>query len=182
MQETIDNRIQLPYYLNPAIILTAIAFLLFFSFTGTAQTLSSGSKETGPSTQSAPDSSQVLEAIKQSREAHKSGENEKNEYFYAQEAVNIALELKDTLLFARALDNMGLLYRFDQKYLQSLPLHIKAFELVTELPVPVIYKMIFANNAGVAARYGGKYDLSVSYYLEALKMAEREKDLKNIYR
>src|SRR5690606_12934869 len=43
-----------------------------------------------------------------------------------------------------------------------------------------IYKMIFANNAGVAARYGGKYDLSVSYYLEALKMAEREKDLKNI--
>ena len=127
-----------------------------------------------------PDSTQVLDAIKKSRDLHSKSPNEEEEYFYAQQAVNIALDMKDTLLFARALDNMGLLYRFHQQYLQALPLHIRAFDLVKHLPVPPVYKMIFANNAGVAARYGEKYDLSVSYYLKALKLAEKENNLKNI--
>src|SRR5690606_39402293 len=41
-------------------------------------------------------------------------------------------------------------------------------------------KMIFANNAGVAARYDQQYDLSISYYLKALRIAEQVKNLKNI--
>ncbi|MEO6683735.1 MAG: histidine kinase, partial [Ginsengibacter sp.] len=126
------------------------------------------------------DSVQVLEAIRLSREMHKSHPDEEKEYSYAQKAVNMALDLKDTLLYARALDNLGILYRFHQQYSQSLPLHVKAFELIKDKSVPSIHKMIFANNAGVAARYGEKYDQSVFYYLEALKLAERENNLKNI--
>ena len=180
MKETVDNKIQIKFLFYSSIILMAVVLLVIHSNPGTAQTLNRGSKETGLLMKQQPDSTQVLAAIKRSREIHKMRPDEEEEYSYAQEAVNMALELKDTLLFARALDNMGLLYRFHQQYLQSLPLHIKAFELVKELPVPALYKMIFANNAGVAARYGEKYDLSVSYYLEALKMAENENNLKNI--
>lgn len=126
------------------------------------------------------DSTSVLEAMKLSRETHKKKHNEEAEYLYAQQALVEALELHDTLLYARALDNLGLLYRYHQQYLQSIPLHIKAFDLVKNLEVPPIYKMIFANNAGVAARYGEKYDLSVSWYLKALTIAEKENNLKNI--
>ena len=126
------------------------------------------------------DSSFVLDAIKQSREIHKKQHNEEQEYMYGQNAINAAFELKDTLLYARALDNMGLLYRYHQQYLQALSYHMKAGDLVKNLSVPSIYKMIFANNAGVAARYSEKYDIAVSSYLEALKIAEKESNLKNI--
>ncbi len=103
------------------------------------------------------------------------------EYECAQKAIDLALEIKDTLLYARALDNLGLLYRYGGNYGQSIPLHIKAYKLVADKDnVRPLYKMIFANNAGVALRYHQQYALSVAYYLNALKIAEREHDLKNI--
>src|SRR5690606_18583398 len=42
------------------------------------------------------------------------------------------------------------------------------------------YKMRFSNNAAVAARYDQLYDQAVSYFIEALKVAEAEGDLRNI--
>src|SRR5690242_13607138 len=126
------------------------------------------------------DSVTVLNEINISRDIQKKNLGDKKEYTHAKNAINYALALKDTLLYARALDNLGLLYRFNQQYGQALTLHIKAFELIEDLPVDPLYKMIFANNAGVAARYFEKYDISVKYYLAALKIAEKENDLRNI--
>ena len=126
------------------------------------------------------DSVTVLNEINISRDIQKKNSGDKKEYTHAKNAINYALALKDTLLYARALDNLGLLYRFNQQYGQALTLHVKAFELIKNLPVYPLYKMIFANNAGVAARYFEKYDISVKYYLAALKIAEKENDLKNI--
>lgn len=128
----------------------------------------------------ATDSLRVLNEIDISREIQKKNSGDRKEYVHAKNAINYALALKDTLLYGRALDNLGLLYRFNQQYGQALTLHIKAFELIKNMPVDPLYKMIFANNAGVAARYFEKYDQAVKYYLAALKIAEREKDLKNI--
>ena len=126
------------------------------------------------------DSLKIVHAINLSRELHRKQHDEKEEYTYAEDAIEWALQFKDTLLYAKALDNFGLLYRFHQHYEEALDLHAKAFDLVENKKVKPIYKMIFANNAGVAARYSQKYDTAISYYMKALKIAERENDLKDI--
>jgi len=119
--------------------------------------------------------------IQLSRETHRENHDEAYEYRLAQEAVDRALETNDTLLYARALDNLGLLYRYHQRYNEAIPFHRKAYDLVKDRRhVTPLYKMIFANNAGLAARYNEQFDLAVSYYLQALALAEKEQDLKNI--
>lgn len=94
-------------------------------------------------------------------------------------AVQHAVDLGDTYLYAKALDNLGLLYRYHQYYAQAIPLHKKAFDLTEHLDIAPLSKMIFANNTGVAARHNGNFDVSVSYYLKALAIAEKEQDDKN---
>lgn len=126
------------------------------------------------------DSLWVTKAIDLTRELHRKQHEPEKEHLYAEEAVDVALQINDTLLYAKALDNLGLLYRYHQWYAQAIVLHTKAFQLVENKPVEAINKMIFANNAGVAARYDQQYDLSISYYLKALKIAQEEKNLKNI--
>jgi tetratricopeptide (TPR) repeat protein len=126
------------------------------------------------------DSQKVIHEIRLSREAYKQNPGSEDGFSHAQKAIDLSLVMNDTLLYARALDNLGLLYRYNQQYAQALSLHTKAYDLVKEINVPPVYKMIFANNAGVAARYFEKYDMSVLYYLDALRIAENEKDLKNI--
>lgn len=115
-----------------------------------------------------------------SRQMHREDYPKDEELCHAQNAVEQALELGDTLLYARALNNFGLIYRFHKNYEQALPLHIKAYELVKNLDVKPLFKMMFANNTGVAGRYEQQFDLATSYYFKALRIAEREKDRKNI--
>lgn len=126
------------------------------------------------------DSLKVAYAIHLTWEIYNNSHNEEEEYRYARDAINRALSLNDTLLYARALDNLGLLYRYHQHYGEALSLHTKAFKLIKDKKVKPLYKMIFANNAGVAARYNQEYDLSIAYYMKALKIAEQENDLRNI--
>lgn len=128
----------------------------------------------------ANDSLKVLTEIALSREIHRSQHNAEKEYEHAQAAVDRALILKDSLLYAKALDNFGLLYRYHQQYDQALALHSRAYELIKEKDVKPINKMIIANNAGVAGRYNHNYDTAFFYYMQALKIAEKENDLKNI--
>ena len=94
-------------------------------------------------------------------------------------AVQHAVHLDHTYLYAKALDNPGLLYRYHQYYAQAIPLHQKAFDLTEHLDIPPLSKMIFANNTGVAARHNGNFDVSVAYYLKALAIAEKEGDNRN---
>lgn len=164
-------------YMNKPIYFFIILSLTINSFNaiGQKEELANNNFKTN-----ATDSLRVLNEIDISREIQKKNSGDRKEYVHAKNAINYALALKDTLLYGRALDNLGLLYRFNQQYGQALTLHIKAFELIKNMPVDPLYKMIFANNAGVAARYFEKYDLAVKYYLAALKIAEKEKDLKNI--
>lgn len=126
------------------------------------------------------DSLRVLKTIQLSRKLHEHKHHETREYDLAQHALDLALTLNDTLLYARALDNMGLLYRYHQWYGQSLPLHIKAYDLIKARDVDPLYKMICANNAGLAARYDQQYALAVTYYQKALRLATLHQDLKNI--
>ena len=127
-----------------------------------------------------PDSAVVLTEMELSRALNKSRSEVSLQYAHAQRAIDLALELDDTLLYARALDNLGLLYRYHQQYADAGQLHAKAFALVESKPVDPLYKMIFANNAGLAHRYDQLYDKAVYYYLKALSIAERQEDLKNI--
>ncbi len=126
------------------------------------------------------DSVKIHRLLHLSRKTHQHAHQEKVEYKYAREAIDLSLKINDTLLYARSLDNLGLLYRYHEWYAQASPLHIKAFQLVKDKNVRPVYKMIFANNAGVAARYNQQYDLSVEYYLKALKIAVQNDNLKNI--
>lgn len=130
---------------------------------------------------SSKDNKEIVELeIKISRELQKLRRPQEEMYQHAGNAVDLALNLKDTFLYARALDNLGLLYRFNESYAEALPLHIRAFELVESKDINPVQKMIFANNAGLAARYSQNYDSAIYYYLIALEMAEKENLLKNI--
>ncbi|MFA5619549.1 MAG: histidine kinase [Weeksellaceae bacterium] len=126
------------------------------------------------------DSGFVTTAIDLSKKIHREGHDEAAEYRIAKLAVSRALASENTVLYAKALDNLGLLYRYHEWYAQAVPLHTKAFDLVEEMDINPVTKMIFANNAGLAARYDQQYDLSVNYYLKALKIAETTENLKNI--
>src|SRR5690554_1176558 len=125
------------------------------------------------------DSLKILAAIDLSRALHDQGQHNED-HFYAMFAAERAEKQIDTLLYSRTLDNLGLIYRFHQHYAKSLPLHIKAYNFVKDRKVLPYYKMRFANNAAVAARYDQLYDQSVSFFIEALKIAELEQDLRNI--
>ena len=130
--------------------------------------------------QATDDSLKINLGIQLSRLIHRGSHEEEDDYAYAQEVIEKALNSGDSLLYAQSLDNQGLLYRYHQRYGEAFPLHAKALQLVEDKDVPSIYKMIFANNAGVAARYNQKYGTAVAYYMKALKLAEAEGDLQNI--
>lgn len=119
------------------------------------------------------DSLYVLRATDLSRTIHKKNHNAELEYKYIDKAIDRALSIEDTVLYARALDVKGLLYRQHQWYEQAVPLHIRAYELVEHRDGNIKDKMIFANNTGVAARYNKQNALAVTYYLKALKLAEK---------
>lgn len=126
------------------------------------------------------DSLKVIYEMALAKEIHRNNHDIDKEYEHAQGAINRALKLKDTVLYARALNKLGLLYRYHEQYDEALTLHSKAYELIKDKDVEPIYKMIFANNAGVAGRYNHNYDKAFAYYMLALKIAEEENDLRNI--
>ncbi len=123
---------------------------------------------------------QIQTAISISREIHSNDHDEEKEYHFAQLALDKSEELGDTLLTAKAFDNLGLLYRYHELYARSVPLHVRALDLVKDKEVDPHYLMRFANNAGVAARYQQDLDQATHYYLMALGIAEKENDLRNI--
>jgi tetratricopeptide (TPR) repeat protein len=123
---------------------------------------------------------QIETAIALSREIHSSAHDEEKEYHFAQLALDKSETFGDTLLWAKALDNLGLLYRYHELFARSVSLHVRALELVEEKEVDPYYKMRFANNAGVAARYQQALDQAAHYYLKALAIAEKEGDLRNV--
>src|SRR5699024_2760315 len=98
------------------------------------------------------DSVIVNSTIKIARKWHRIPDHETKDIDVASEAVDLALESGDTLYYSRALNNLGLLYRFHQHYDIAAPLHKKAYELIQNLDGYTKDKMIFANNTGVAAR------------------------------
>ncbi|MGV3763030.1 tetratricopeptide repeat-containing sensor histidine kinase [Parapedobacter sp.] len=125
------------------------------------------------------DAAYVEAQLEVSRLYHRQAQHGDRCMALATDAVQHAVDLGDTYLYAKALDNLGLLYRYHQYYAQAVPLHQKAFDLTEHMAIPSLSKMIFANNTGVAARHNGNFDVSVAYYLKALAIAEKEQDTKN---
>lgn len=127
------------------------------------------------------DSSERIElAMQLSREYNRIPEKQQQAFDYAHQAVELSEKLNNPLLLAQGLDNLGLLYRYNQQYAQSIPLHRRAYNLIVDLPDIPHQKMRFANNVGVAARYDQDHALAVEYYLKALSIAQSENDLRNI--
>ena len=126
------------------------------------------------------DSVKVHSTIQIAREWHRLPDHDTKDIDVASEAVDLALISGDTLYYSRALDNLGLIYRFHQHYDIAVPLHQKAYELIQNLDGYILDKMIFANNTGVAARYMADYETAVSYYQNALKIAEEHNNPLNI--
>src|SRR5690554_4196123 len=89
------------------------------------------------------DSIKVLAAIDLSRTYHDEGQHDAD-HSYAIQAAERAEFLNNSLVYARALDNLGLIYRFHQHYAKALPLHVKAYDLVKTKNVLPYYKMRFA--------------------------------------
>lgn len=127
------------------------------------------------------DSLRIVHAIDTSRTIHRDNHNDSIESYFTELAVELALQSGDSLLYAQALDNAGLLNRYHQRYEEAITLHGKAFNLIkNNQEAAPLSKMIYANNAGVASRYAQQLDKAVLFYKEALKIAEEENDIKNI--
>ncbi|MCC5920692.1 MAG: histidine kinase [Cyclobacteriaceae bacterium] len=126
------------------------------------------------------DSLAVELSIAISRALNKDHKNESQELKYADLAITHAVNSKDSLLYAKALDNKGVILRYNQRYAEAIPLHIKAYNLIKDKDVDDYYKMRFPNNAAVSFRYQQEYGQSVAYFLIALKIAEEINDLRNI--
>lgn len=157
-------------------IVVIIGLSVVFSFNAVAQPLDSLELLLK---NSRVDSAYVENQLTVSRLYHRQAQHGDRCMELATEAVQHAVNLGDTYLYAKTLDNLGLLYRYHQYYAQAIPLHQKAFDLTEMLDIPPLSKMIFANNTGVAARHNGNFDVSVAYYLKALAIAEKEQDDKN---
>jgi len=164
--------------LSNGIIAALIGWIiLFIPFGLTADHLDSLER----SLQDRPVDSAYIEAqMLVAREYHQRHQHGDRCMEVAREAVENAVNFGDIYLYAKALDNLGLLYRYHQYYAQAIPLHRRAFDLTEHLNVPPLSKMIFANNTGVAARHNGNYDISVLYYMKALAIAEWEQNVKNM--
>src|SRR5699024_1287588 len=93
------------------------------------------------------DSLKVEQEIEISRNIHRNEHNEDLEYQHAENAIAIALRSNSPILYARALDNLGLLYRYHQMYQEAISLHVKAFNLIKNQDDDLLIKMICANNA-----------------------------------
>lgn len=130
--------------------------------------------------QEIPDSTRIMTTIALAREHHRLPNHETTDITIAGQAIDLALENKDTIYYARALYTLGLLYRYHKQYDMAVNFHIKAYEQIASREDYVLDKMIFANNAGVSARYMADYETSVRYYQYALKLAEENQNLLNI--
>lgn len=126
------------------------------------------------------DSIKINLTIDLARAIHRTANHNTKDIEVASKAVDLALQSGEAIYYARALNNLGLIYRFHQHYDIAAPLHIKAYKLTDSLDGYIIDKMIFANNAGVAARYMADYETAVNYYQTALKIAEQQNNLLNI--
>ncbi|HUH47023.1 MAG TPA: tetratricopeptide repeat protein, partial [Arenibacter sp.] len=153
---------------------------LFFLFWGGCFAQSKLDNLRNDLTMATSDSLKIELKIRISRELHKQAGHKEEDIEVAAEAVNLAISSPYAILYAKALNNLGLLYRYHQKYALAIPLHVKAFEIVENLEGVALDKMIFANNAGVAGRYNADYELAVTYHMKALQIAEEEKSLLNI--
>lgn len=166
----------------PLRVSSLFLFLVFSSISlqGTALNVYLGI-DNQPETLSLPeDSIRVEQLIKESRNADHI-ESSLSDIEIASQAVDLSFKFNDGSLYAKALDNLGLIYRFRQQYADALELHSKAFSLIkNSKSEPALQKMIYANNAGLAARYSGKYKTATTYYLQALQIAEENDDAKNI--
>lgn len=126
------------------------------------------------------DSIKVNLTIDLAREIHRTPDHDTKDIDIASNAVDLALQNGETIYYARALNTLALLYRFHQHYDIATPIHKKAYQLVDSLDGYIIDKMIFANNAGVAARYMSDYETAVNYHQIALKIAEKHENHLNI--
>ena len=126
------------------------------------------------------DSTKIKLIIELAREYHRLPNHETIDITTAGRAVDMALEAGDSIYYARALNTLGLLYRYHQQYDMAVSFHTKAYDYIHHYECYILDKMIFANNAGVAARYMADYETSVQYYQSALKLAEEHKNMLNI--
>lgn len=130
---------------------------------------------------SSKDNAVKVEALIKLSRNHSNSDPQLRDIEYASEAVDLAFNMFDRSLYAKSLDNLGLIYRFREKYEDALELHKKAFELIKDIPTePALQKMIYANNAGLAARHHSKYQIATDFYLQALEIAKQNNDNKNI--
>jgi len=125
------------------------------------------------------DSLRVIKMITLSREMHRQIQNGDEDIKMATLAMEAAA-MQDPILYARALDNLGLLYRFYQQYSEAIAFHVKAYKIIANRKGFSIDKMRYANNAAVAYRYNADYDMAVEYHMKALRLAENKNNTYNI--
>lgn len=125
------------------------------------------------------DSVRVVMMIELSREMNRMSQQGDEDIRMATQAMETAAAL-DTFLYAQALDNLGLLYRFYQQYQEAISFHARAYDLIADRDGHAVDKMRYANNAGVACRYNADYDMAVDYHMKALRLAEKENNTRNI--
>src|SRR3546814_17427448 len=116
--------------------------------------------------------------IELAREMHRAARQGNEDIQMATQAMETAAA-QDTFLYARAIDNLGLLYRFYQQYREAITFHARAYEMIADLAGHAVDKLRNATHAGVACRYNAASKLAIDYHMKDLRLAEKENDTRN---
>ena len=105
-------------------------------------------------------------------------ENKDSACFYDKSALNLAIELNDTLSQLKAIYRIAKYYNYKAEYKKSIDYYNNGLNLATKIN----HKSIINYNNGIGNLYFllGKYNKAIKYYEQALKKNEENKDTFNI--
>ena len=89
-----------------------------------------------------------------------------------QSALNIATEIKDGVAISRIYNNMGLIYKAQEKYTEALEIYYKCLKISESKQNPYIY-----SNIGSILYIQEEWDKALQYYTNALYLAEKHQDI-----
>jgi signal transduction histidine kinase len=100
-------------------------------------------------------------------------------HYYIDRSIEIANDIKDKTVLARALGIKGKMYRYESRFEKSLKVLKESYDLAKKLGEKKII-MSVSNDLGVTYRRIAEEGNALNYHLEAYKIAEELNDVKNL--
>lgn len=120
----------------------------------------------------------VFRSVLDSAEYFKNSDTKKSEYYY-NEALRIVTKNKDSILEARVLSQMGLLYQIKSDYSKAIDFHLKSLSINTKLK-DSFFTAVNYHNIAMIMRFQNDYKMAKSYFERAIELRKAIGDNLNL--